>query len=572
MSPEGNASLIVGVLGAGTMGGGIAEAAVTRGLEVILYDVGDEILARARARLRVSLARRVRRGRITPVEADAALGRLRLTTRLDDLGAAGLIIEAAPEDLALKRDLFARLDAITPPDVILASNTSSLSITALAASVQHPRRVVGMHFFNPAPVMELVEIIPGRATAPEVVAAARGAAEALGKTPVLARDTPGFIVNRIARPFYGEALRLLAEGVAPVDQVDRIIRLAGGFPMGPFELLDLIGLDVNLAVSRSVYEASFHEPRFRPHPLQEGMVQAGLLGRKSGHGFYDYKKGGPEGAHEPTTQMNGSLAPSGSPGLTAKEHVTGVHPIAPKHIAIVGTGRLADELERAVSGVGWRVERAESTRPPDGAEVVVDLLLDPNEKKMIFERVGSALTSDALWLTLALPLAATEAAAGYHHPARVVGFATLPPWSERKVIEILPGLRSTARAVADAAALFHALGKETATVADGAGGVFPRIFAMIVNEAAFALAEGVASAGDIDTALRLGANYPRGPLALADEIGLDLVLAVMEGLQRERGEDRYRPAPLLRRLVAAGWTGAGVGRGFHEGGSLGGDA
>ncbi len=348
----------IGIVGAGTMGAGIAETALSHGFAVVLYDVSEEILTRARERIRDGLARQVRHGRLTAEDAEKALARLRLTTDLDELGLAGLIIEAAPEDLTLKRDLFARLDRAAPPAAILASNTSSLSITALAEGAQRPQRIVGMHFFNPAPIMPLVEIIPGAATADDVVAAAAAAARALGKTPVEARDTPGFIVNRIARPFYLEALRLLADGVASVDTIDRIVRAAGGFRMGPFELLDLIGLDVNLAVTRSVYEASGQEPRFRPHPIQEQMVRAGRLGRKSGRGFYVYEKGGATGTAEPTAQMNGSAAPVAPPHRAHAEPAHGLPPEWPGAVLVVGRGRLAEELADAVRETGREVTTA----------------------------------------------------------------------------------------------------------------------------------------------------------------------------------------------------------------------
>lgn len=525
------------------MGGGIAEAAILQGFSTILYDVGEEILTRARDRIRADVERRVQRRRLTPAESEEALGRLALTTRLEDLNDADLIIEAAPEDLDLKRTLFAAIDRIARPDAIFASNTSSLSITALAGGTGRPERVVGMHFFNPAPVMPLVEVVPGRRTAPEVLTEATALARALGKTPVVARDTPGFIVNRIARPYYTEALRLLAEGVASVEEIDRIMRLAGGFRMGPFELLDLIGLDVNLAVTRSIYEAFFQEPRYRPHPLQEQMVQAGLLGRKSGRGFYVYDKGGRVEA-----------APAAPPAAPATR--------APARVAIVGSGPLAEDLMASARTAGWVTQMGPPDTDPGEVDLLVDLLLDVEAKARLWKELDSRIRPDAVRLTLALSAPVTEIAAASRFPDAVVGFATLPPWGERRLVEVLTGLRSSTEACAIAVAALEDLGKETSLVRDGAGGVFPRIFAMIVNEAAFALAEGVARPEDIDTALRLGANYPRGPLALADEIGLQTILAVIEGLQRETGEDRYRPAPFLRKMVAAGWTGREAGRGF----------
>lgn len=280
----------VGVVGAGTMGRGIAYVAITHGAEVVLYDVAAEALTGARTQIEGWLREAVAKGRLEEAEGQEALRRLHLTERLEDLAAAEVVIEAAPEDLALKQDLFRRLDQCCAPTALLASNTSSLSITALGAATRRPERVAGMHFFNPASVMRLVEVVRGLATSEETVRALVDLARRWGKTPVVVKDTPGFIVNRVARPFYLEALRLVGEGVADPPTIDRLVR-ALGFRMGPFELMDLIGLDVNLAVSESVYRAFFEEPRFRPHPLQRQMVQAGRLGRKAGQGWYRYAEG-----------------------------------------------------------------------------------------------------------------------------------------------------------------------------------------------------------------------------------------------------------------------------------------
>ena len=278
----------VGVVGAGTMGAGIAQVASLTGFRVFLHDPIGGALARGRSRIAQSVTRAVERGHVPAEAAEEALGRLTAVTRLTELRDAHLIVEAAPEDLALKQRLFAEMDGLVDPGAILATNTSSLSVTAIAGATKHPGRVVGMHFFNPVPVMTLVEVIAGQRTAPAVVEHAMDVARRLGKTPVRAKDTPGFIVNRIARHFSLEALRILGEGRIGHDQVDRVMKGSGRFRMGPFELMDLIGIDVNLAVSRSVYESFFFDPRFRPHPIQQRMVESGLLGRKTGRGFYEY--------------------------------------------------------------------------------------------------------------------------------------------------------------------------------------------------------------------------------------------------------------------------------------------
>lgn len=278
----------IGVVGAGTMGAGIAQVAILRGFRVLLHDPVEAALAKGRTRIAQSLSRAVERGHVQADAAEEALGRLEAVTRLTEMRDADCIVEAAPEDLSLKQRLFTELDGLVAPGAILATNTSSLSITAIAGATTRPERVVGMHFFNPVPVMALVEVVAGLRTDPAAVGETMALARRLGKTPVRAKDTPGFIVNRIARHFSLEALRILGEGRLTHDQIDRVMKGIGRFRMGPFELMDLIGIDVNFAVSRSVYEAFFHDPRFRPHPIQQRMVESGLLGRKTGCGFYEY--------------------------------------------------------------------------------------------------------------------------------------------------------------------------------------------------------------------------------------------------------------------------------------------
>ena len=283
----------LGVLGAGAMGGGIAQVAAVAGYEVVLQDIDEAAIARARAGIDKALTRETEKSRLTQSAADAARGRIRYVASADLAAFAlcELIIEAIVERLGSKRETFAALERVVAPEAMLATNTSALSITAIAGGCQRPERVLGLHFFNPAPVMPLVEVVRGQATSGVLVDAACALVQRWGKTAVVAADTPGFIVNRIARPFYGEALRILDEGIADCATIDWAMRTLGGFKMGPFELMDLIGNDVNFAVTSAIYEGFFFDPRYKPSLTQRRLVDANLLGRKTGRGYYDYRDG-----------------------------------------------------------------------------------------------------------------------------------------------------------------------------------------------------------------------------------------------------------------------------------------
>lgn len=275
------------VIGAGTMGRGIAQVSALAGYQVILYDINEELVQKGFEAIAQTIEAGVKRGKTPADLAEQAKQAFTLTTSLETAAAADLIIEGAPEKLELKRDIFRQLDQYAPAGTILASNTSSLSINALAGSTHRPGRFVGLHFFNPVHLMKLVEIIPTEDTTPETLSAVQTYVARIGKTSVLCKDTPAFIVNRVARPYYGEAFRLLGEGAADVATIDKLMESVG-FPMGPFKLIDLIGCDVNFAVTQSVYNAYFHDPKYRPHPIQQRMVESGRLGKKSGRGFYNY--------------------------------------------------------------------------------------------------------------------------------------------------------------------------------------------------------------------------------------------------------------------------------------------
>ena len=279
----------IGVIGAGAMGSGIAQVAAQQGMDVVMWSRTAEGLERGMNTIRGFLQRNVERGRTSQEEADATIARVSPTREYDGFADVDLAIETVAEDLAAKQDVFGRLDAVCRPQAILATNTSSLSITELAAATKRPESVVGLHFFNPVPLMALVEVVAGALTSPEVMDRSVELMQALGKTPVRAADTPGFIVNRVVRPFYNEALRIMNDGVASYAEIDRIMKLAGNFRMGPFELMDLIGNDVNFAVTSTIYRELYDEPKFRPSFRQRRIVQSGNLGRKTKQGWYPYE-------------------------------------------------------------------------------------------------------------------------------------------------------------------------------------------------------------------------------------------------------------------------------------------
>ncbi len=337
---NGSAPSVIGVAGAGTMGSGIAQLACQAGARTLLHDPDPEALERGIERIAKQLARSAERGRLTDEQAQQAQALLEPAQTLEQLSSCELVIEAAPERLEIKRELFARLAGVVGPDCVLATNTSSLLVTALADAAGDASRVVGMHFFNPPPLMRLLEVVAGTESSPRALAVARAAGEAMGKHVIDAADGPGFIVNRCNRPFGLEALKLFQERIATIEEIDRACRLGGGFRMGPFELMDLVGVDVGLDVSRSFYEQSFGEPRWRPSPITVKTVAAGRLGRKSGRGYYEYPE---SGAHRPPDPE--PLEPGGGDGV----------------VVIAGDGALAEELRAAAGDAGWAV--ADPMRP-----------------------------------------------------------------------------------------------------------------------------------------------------------------------------------------------------------------
>ncbi|HEU5014619.1 MAG TPA: 3-hydroxyacyl-CoA dehydrogenase NAD-binding domain-containing protein [Roseiflexaceae bacterium] len=511
----------VAVLGSGTMGAGIAQAALGAGLPVLLYDVDGAALEHARARIAAGLQKQS--------HADA-IEQLRLVTALDELRSASLVIEAAPEQLDLKRELLAQVGALCPAPTIIASNTSSLPIAALASACPAPERVAGLHFFNPVHRMALVEVVRAAQTNDATIATLRAFAAQLGKTPVLARDTPGFIVNRVARPFYGEALRLLGEGIASCATVDMALQQAGGFPLGPFALMDLIGIDVNFDVTTSMYEQAFGEPRYRPHPIQQQKVLAGQLGRKTGQGFYGYENQEPRIENQNPPDHNSSSAVA--------------HPSS----AVIGTGTWAPTMTELLTAAGWTLleELPYGQINVGAAFVVAGRDEGAIDQTLILDRT---MPAHVPLFAQCVDVMASELAMELRFPERLVGYDGL--FTDNMVTLVAtPKLGDETRTAAEM--IVRGLGREPVWIEDGPGLVVPRVVAMLANEAAFAVGEGVAEPEAIDTAMRLGMNHPTGPLARAKQIGYDKIVAILDHVRTEYGEERYRVAPRLRRAVRLG--------------------
>lgn len=495
---------VVAVIGAGTMGSGIARVAAAAGHSVLLFDAAPGAVERAVADLRSRLERSVEKGTMSLEEMADLLDRITQCQDLEQLAPAGLVIEAIVEDLAIKQDVLRRLEGVLAADAILATNTSSLSVTAIAAGLDDPGRVVGMHFFNPAPVMPLVEVVHGTATRPEVAATTAATAVAWGKTPVDCSSTPGFIVNRVARPFYGEALRLLSEGIADAATIDAVVTGAGGFRMGPFALMDLVGLDVNLAVSKSVYAQTFHDPRFAPSVIQQSLVDAGYLGRKAERGFYFYV-GGDNPA--PATAATGPV---------------------PAAVETRGNLGWAEGLVARLQGGDVKVNRTEAGGP--GHVIVGGVHLVPT-----FGATATALAAGAVL-----------------ESAEVAVIDLVRDWETADRVAVAVADQASPGTAATVAGALQAAGLDVSIVDDAPGLILMRIVAQLASVAADAATLGVARPVAIDTAMRLGTNYPAGPIAWANSVGPTTIVTVLDILRGFYGEERYRAAAALRRAAVGG--------------------
>jgi 3-hydroxybutyryl-CoA dehydrogenase len=488
------------------MGAGIAQVAAVAGRRVLVADAVPGAAEHAIAKIRDRVKAQVEKGRL---DADPAA--LDLTAvEIAGLGECGVVAEAIVEDLGAKKALFAELEEVVGADCVLASNSSSLSPTAMAAGLAHPGRLVGLHFFNPVPAMRLVEVISGLATAPEVADAAAELAAGWGKTAVRSAATPGFIVNRIARPFYAEAWRLYEEHATTAATIDAVLTGAGGFRMGPFALMDLIGHDVNEAVTRSVWAAFGYDPRFAPSLAQRALVEAGWLGRKTGRGIYSYA--------DHATAAAAGPAPAAARPRAVIQH---------GHDLIDNSKTQLRELLSHSIGVAVIARDRDDTAAglPDG----------------LLELPSGALLAQSAGAT------ATSLSAAFARPVIVVDRMLDP--ATATAIAIAPSDGCPPAALAEAIGLFQAARLDVFVIDDVPGLIVTRTVAMLANFAADALASRVASEADIDTAMRLGVNYPLGPLAWAREWGTSDILGVLDSLDNWYRDGHYRASPLLRRAA-----------------------
>ena len=488
---------VIGIVGAGTMGRGIAQLFVQSGHPVLLHDTVPGAAEFGATQIREAIGRAVAKGRLPETAAAAGATGLVAVETPAELAPARVIVEAIVEDLGAKQSLFRALEGIVGEAAILATNTSSLSVSAIAAGCRIPARVAGFHFFNPAPVMRLVEIVRGLRTAPQTIEALSALAHAVGHESVIVADVPGFVVNHAGRALTTEGLRLLQEGVADIHTIDAIAREAVGLPLGPFELMDLIGLDVVAAVMASLYAQHFHEPRFRPTPALSARVAAGLLGRKSGEGFYRYVDGR-------------AVVPPGEPSPAAPDRPIWV---SPKEM----------HLRDAVAALLAEAGAAIASKPTADAILVVTPF-------------GFDTTEECVRQGLA--------------PERTVAVDALFGLSRRMTLAGTPATEPAAIAVVRAG--LERTGRKVSVIQDSPGLVAPRIAAQIVNTAADIAQQQIAAPADIDRAAIRALGYPMGPLALGDRLGAATVLRILEELQAMTGDPRYRPSPWLRRRARLG--------------------
>lgn len=595
MSQTGNIRK-VGVVGLGTMGAGIAEVFARNGYDVVGVEANDDGVRRGREHLEHSTGRAVSRGKLTEAEQSDLLGRIALTTEIADLAACDLVVEAVIESLEIKKSIFSALDAVVAPNAILATNTSSLSVTEIATANSRPGRVLGVHFFNPAPVQNLVEVIRTVITEPPVLAAVTDLVASLGKSPVVCGDRAGFIANTLLFGYLNHAVSMYEAHYATREDIDAAMRFGCGYPMGPLALLDLIGLDTAYEILDTMYKEG-RDRLHAPAPILKQYVTAGLLGRKSGRGFYTYAE--PDSpvvvpdaqtpSEDDVPRLRRAVSTVGIVGTGTM--ATGIAEVfARSGYDVLVVGRTQDKADGLLAAVGRSFDRqiqrgrtteeskasalsrlSATTRLDDLASVdlVVEAIAeDLAIKTTLFENLGEICKPGAILATStsSLPVIALARASG--RPDDVVGLHFFNPAAVMKLVEVVSTVSTAAEVAETARALCLLLDKVPVSCGDRAGFVVNALLFPYLNDAVKMLQANYATADDIDTAMKLGCALPMGPFELLDVVGNDVSLAIQRELYLEFREPGFAPAPLLEHLVTAGYLGRKAGRGFRDYGAV----
>ena len=578
----------LGVIGCGTMGSGICEIAARAGLEVVFVEANDEAVAAGNKRIARSIERAVDTGKLERGGADEALARITGTTDLGSVAGCHMVIEAIPEQLDLKKELFAQLDELLSENAILATNTSSLPVIDMAVATKRPDRVIGFHFFNPAQIMQLVELVHTVATSEEVIQGARGFAERLGKTPVACRDRAGFIANLLLFPYLNAATRMFDQGYASREDIDAAMQLGCGHPMGPLALLDLIGLDSSYEICEALWR-QFRDDQDAPAPLLKQYVVAGYLGRKTGRGFYKYE------APESSSVVDAASADrdKGVPDVRTVGVVgtglmaSGIAEVAAKAgNEVILRGRSEASIKRSKAAVekslGKAVSKGKleqsaadeilarittSLEYSDLAEcdIVVEAVAEDLDLKLdIFRELDASVKPDAILASTTSSLSVVDLAAVTSRPDRVIGLHFFNPAPIMKLVEVVRTVATAPEVEQRSIAWIESIKKHPVRCRDRAGFIVNFLLFPYLNDAIRMHEEGYSTPEDIDTAMKLGCNHPMGPFALMDIVGLDVTLAILNSLHEEFREPHYAPAPLLEHMVTAGYLGRKTGRGFYD--------
>jgi 3-hydroxybutyryl-CoA dehydrogenase len=592
MTSTGREFRSIGVIGLGTMGAGIAEVFARNGYQVVGVELTDESLERGRQHVQHSTDRAVKRGKLSAEDQQELIGRVTFTTNLSDVKDCNLVVEAVIEHLDVKQDLFRRLDAVVGPDAVLATNTSSLSVTEISTATSHPGRVIGVHFFNPAPVQNLVEIIRTVVTEPDVLDDVAGLARSLGKTPVICGDKAGFIANALLFGYLNHAVSMYEASYASREDIDAAMRFGCGYPMGPLALLDLIGLDTAYEILDTMYKQG-RDRLHAPAPYLKQMVTAGMLGRKTGRGFYTY-----EGPDSPVVVAD-ALTPSEDDKPQLRHEINRVGVVGTGTMAtgivevfakagfdVVFVGRGQDKVDAVSATIEKSLEKAiqrgkleesdreatlarltASTNLDDLADVdiVVEAVAeDLKVKSALFENLDEICKPGVILATTTSSLPVIACASATKRPQDVIGMHFFNPAPVMKLVEVVSTVSTSEEVAETVRALCEKVGKVAVSCGDRAGFIVNALLFPYLNDAVKMLQAHYATADDIDTAMKYGCALPMGPFELLDVVGNDVSLAIQRELYLEFREPGFAPAPLLEHLVTAGYLGRKTQRGFRD--------